>query len=41
MGLSICRRIIKNHAGHIEARNHDDGGAIFSFALPIAGSAAT
>ena len=29
MGLSICRRIIENHAGRIEARNHDDGGASF------------
>lgn len=35
MGLSICRRIIENHAGHIEARNHDDGGASFSFVLPV------
>jgi PAS domain S-box-containing protein len=35
MGLSICRRIIENHAGRIAAQNHDDGGASFSFALPI------
>lgn len=34
MGLSICRRIIENHAGRIEARNHNDGGASFSFTLP-------
>ena len=40
MGLSICRRIIENHAGRIGARNHSDGGAIFSFALPIEVSAA-
>jgi C4-dicarboxylate-specific signal transduction histidine kinase len=39
MGLSICRRIIGNHAGHIEARNHDDGGAIFSFSLPVSSGA--
>ena len=38
IGLSICRRIIHNHGGEIEARNHDRGGAIFSFALPIAAS---
>ncbi len=34
MGLSICRRIMESHAGRIEARNHDDGGATFSFTLP-------
>jgi PAS domain S-box-containing protein len=37
MGLSICRRIIENHGGRIEARNHDDGGAVFSISLPTAG----
>ncbi len=35
LGFSICRRIIENHGGRIEARNHDDGGATFSFVLPI------
>jgi len=35
MGLSICRRIIENHGGRIEARNHEDGGAAFYFTLPI------
>ena len=37
IGLSICRRIIENHAGSIEARNHDDGGAVFCISLPAAG----
>jgi C4-dicarboxylate-specific signal transduction histidine kinase len=35
MGLSICRRIIENHGGRIEARNCSDGGAAFRFTLPI------
>ncbi len=36
MGLSICRRIIESHAGRIEARNHEAGGAVFSFSLSAA-----
>jgi PAS domain S-box-containing protein len=40
MGLSICRRIIENHQGHIEAANHSDGGAIFRIELPLATGAA-
>ena len=35
MGLSICRRIIENHHGQIEARNHGDGGASFTFRLLV------
>ena len=35
MGLSICRRIIESHLGQIEACNHDDGGASFTFRLPV------
>jgi len=35
LGLSICKRIITDHEGEIEARNSPDGGAIFSFSLPL------
>ena len=40
MGLSICRRIIENHGGQIEARNHEDGGGALQFLAPgsISGS---
>jgi signal transduction histidine kinase len=34
MGLAICRRLIETHGGRIGARNHEAGGAIFSFSLP-------
>jgi PAS domain S-box-containing protein len=34
IGLSICRRIIESHGGQIEARNHAEGGADFTFRLP-------
>jgi signal transduction histidine kinase len=34
LGLSICKRIIEDHRGHIHARNGPERGAIFSFALP-------
>jgi C4-dicarboxylate-specific signal transduction histidine kinase len=36
LGLSISRRIIENHRGHIEATNHEDGGAVFRLVLPLA-----
>ncbi|MDA1278187.1 MAG: cyclic nucleotide-binding domain-containing protein [Verrucomicrobia bacterium] len=35
LGLSICKRIVEDHKGRIEARNHPDGGAAISFSLPI------
>ncbi len=35
LGLSICQRIIREHDGDIEARNHEDGGAVFTITLPL------
>lgn len=36
LGLYICRRLVEAQGGHIWAENHPTGGAIFSFALPVA-----
>lgn len=36
LGLSICKKIIEDHNGRIEARNVPEGGALFSFSLPLA-----
>ena len=35
MGLPISRTIISEHGGTICASNHSEGGAIFSFTLPV------
>ncbi len=35
LGLAISRRIIESHNGHIDAENRENGGAVFSFTLPI------
>jgi signal transduction histidine kinase len=37
LGLSICKKIIEDHGGRIWAANDPQGGAVFSFALPLAG----
>lgn len=34
-GLAICRSIIDRHGGSISAENHSEGGALFSFTLPL------
>ncbi len=34
LGLSICRRIIEDHAGEIAAENRPEGGAAFCICLP-------
>ncbi len=41
LGLTICRQIMLAHGGFIEAHNHEEGGAVFSFGLPLAEAAAT
>ena len=35
LGLYVCRRLVEAQGGHIWAENHLDGGAVFSFALPV------
>jgi two-component system CheB/CheR fusion protein len=35
MGLSISRTIIEAHSGWIRASQNPEGGAIFTFSLPV------
>ncbi|NQV28849.1 MAG: PAS domain S-box protein [Rhodopirellula sp.] len=35
LGLAICRSIVEAHGGHIRADNAGDGGATFTFTLPV------
>lgn len=35
LGLSICKRIIEDHRGTIWAGNNENGGAFFTFSLPL------
>lgn len=34
LGLAIVKKIVEEHGGHLNARNHPDGGAIISVLLP-------
>ena len=36
IGLSVCKSIVKAHGGVVNAYNHAEGGACFSFSLPVA-----
>ena len=36
LGLYVCRRLIEAQGGRIWAENAPDGGAVFSFTLPVA-----
>jgi PAS domain S-box-containing protein len=38
LGLSICKSVMKEHNGSVEAINAPEGGAIFTVALPMAGT---
>ena len=35
LGLSICKGFVEAHGGSIRAENHERGGAVISFTLPI------
>jgi two-component system sensor histidine kinase KdpD len=35
LGLYVCRRLVEAQGGRIWAENHDTGGAVFSFFLPV------
>jgi signal transduction histidine kinase len=35
LGLFVCQHLMEAQGGRIWAENHPDGGAVFSFALPV------
>ncbi len=38
LGLYVCSQLVRAQGGHIWAENALEGGAVFSFALPVSGS---
>ena len=40
LGLSVCKSVMREHSGAIEAANAADGGAVFTVTLPVATSTA-
>ena len=38
LGLTICRRIVEDHGGRIDAADNPSGGAVFTVWLPTGGS---
>jgi two-component system sensor histidine kinase HydH len=38
LGLSICKRLIEAHGGSIHGGNWSEGGAVFTFTLPLEGA---
>ena len=36
LGLAIARHLVEAHGGRIEARNRENGGAVFTVSLPVA-----
>lgn len=38
LGLAICKGLIEAHGGSIKAANRPEGGAVFTFTLPIEGA---
>lgn len=35
LGLAIVKKIVEEHAGHLGARNHEEGGAMISIRFPL------
>jgi hypothetical protein len=35
MGLNICRSIVEFHHGRLNVEHNPEGGAIFTFTLPL------